>query len=267
MGLAFADSPIKRLAVLEIENTCNCQKDYANSLPDFLISELLKNPLYSLVERTKIESAMNALDLETSGLTLAKQKEIGKWLGVDLILLGSFTKLNKYYRLDIRIVDIHTGQIIAATYDQVTYSNIYDLAYRVSQKTYPKTKNATNSRVREPVKLNKGILQVSTKIKLSIFIDRNIPIQKIRLYLNEKLVKESPPLTSINKTYQLLQKELPQGDYFLRIEHGSLGRNGNWKRSLENQPQERLVTINPSSTKKIYYTQRFNNQGEKYFFK
>lgn len=82
-------------------------------------------------------------------------------------------------------------------------------------------------KVRETVQLDKGILQVSTKIKLSLFIDRNIPIQKIRLYLNEKLVKESPPLTSINKTYQLLQKELPQGDYFLRIEHGSLGRNGN----------------------------------------
>src|SRR6185295_19472567 len=115
------------LAVMDIINNTGEFAAFVDGMPDMLITELMETGDVKLVERTKVQTAMKALKLETSGLTQERNLELGKWLGVDGILFGAFNRVGDKYRLDIRAIDVQTGKINVAASATCGKANILDI--------------------------------------------------------------------------------------------------------------------------------------------
>ena len=99
---------------------------------DELVTQLFKSGRFSLVERSQLEAVLAEQELGQSGLVTSSQAaEIGRLLGVQLILTGSITKFSidtkgsgfgpiraEYSEaetnLDMRLVNTNTAEIMFA---------------------------------------------------------------------------------------------------------------------------------------------------------
>jgi len=122
------------LAVMDIINNTGEYQAFVDGMPDMLITELMESGEIKLVERTKVQTAMKALKLETSGLTQERNLELGKWLGVDGILFGAFNRVGDQYRLDVRAIDVQTGKINVAASSSCGRQNIQDIIPEIGKQ-------------------------------------------------------------------------------------------------------------------------------------
>lgn len=90
-------------------------------LAQMLITDVLNADGLTVVERSKLQNIMDELDLGHTGVsdpnTAAK---VGKMLGARYMMFGSYLELFGTLRIDARIVDVETSQIIAAQQAQGT---------------------------------------------------------------------------------------------------------------------------------------------------
>ena len=104
----------KTIAVLYFDNG-NSNEDLNSlrkGLADMLISDLSKLNMLRVVERDKLEEILKEFDLTNSkGFNSETQQEIGKLLGADLMLFGSYFELLGTFRIDARIIKTETGEV------------------------------------------------------------------------------------------------------------------------------------------------------------
>ena len=75
----------------------------------------MSNKVLSVVERAQLKTVLDELKLQYSGLVdRNSQKEIGKKLGADTILLGTISDGGESITISGRMVDIETGNLITA---------------------------------------------------------------------------------------------------------------------------------------------------------
>ena len=106
--------PLKSIAVLEFEAKGVSTLE-ASTLTDRFRSELVQTKVFLQIERSKIEQIFNEQKLQISG-TVNEDKlvEIGELLGAELLVIGSIGKLGSTYTIDLRLVDVQSGEIIAS---------------------------------------------------------------------------------------------------------------------------------------------------------
>lgn len=138
----FAQSKKTRVAVLTFEDKTDGRgrwwhyKNVGDGVTDMIVTSLVENGKYSIMERTRIDALIKEQKLGMSGFMAEESvAQIGKLLGVDLAIMGAvsefgYTNDQKGIRLggknigvgkqsavvaiDLRIVDIKTGEILAA---------------------------------------------------------------------------------------------------------------------------------------------------------
>jgi TolB-like protein len=113
----------KTIAISYFDNTSGDVKYNALSkgIADMLITDLSKIKGVSIVEREKLEKLVQEIKLEQSKyFDAATAQKLGKGLGAQNILTGSFYLLDNTLRIDARLIDVQTGGIILA--EQVTGS-------------------------------------------------------------------------------------------------------------------------------------------------
>jgi len=260
---APGDHP-SRLAVLTIENSAHLFPGFVQSMPTMLVTELVQKTGEQLVERAKIEEAMKELGLESNGVTADGSMKIGQWVGAERILLGNFNQIGSSYRLDLRIIEVSTGRIMAAS--QATVRD--DLAGLIPQAVAnlaaslaPRTQNTEsgitiNQARRVPVVqsyLGKGRLIISHRITLSLLTEKPVPFQMVRILMDGKLLGSSPTLDEVNKDYILFDGEVPGGPHIITLEHCVISKSGVWKRDLEVQPEDLQLEIVGQTERKISY--------------
>ena len=124
-----------RVAVMNFENNSSWHywgDNLGAAAADELVTQLFKSGRFSLVERSQLEAVLEEQELGQSGLVTSSQAaEIGRLLGVQLILTGSITKFSidtkgggfgpfraEYSEaetnLDIRLVNTNTAEIMFA---------------------------------------------------------------------------------------------------------------------------------------------------------
>ena len=124
-----------RVAVMNFENNSTWHywgDNLGYAAADELVTQLFKTGEFSLVERSQREAVLAEQDLGQSGLVTASQAaEVGRLLGVQLILTGSITKFSvdtkgggfrgfgaEYSEaesnLDIRFINTNTAEIMFA---------------------------------------------------------------------------------------------------------------------------------------------------------
>ncbi|HSJ10171.1 MAG TPA: CsgG/HfaB family protein [Longimicrobiales bacterium] len=104
-------------------------------LQQILITELAQNPALRVVDRSVIRDLIAEQDLGTSGrLDTQTAARIGKLVGARYAFTGGFNDAGGEFRLDGRIVDVETSEILKA--EQVTdrRENLYDVVMTLAER-------------------------------------------------------------------------------------------------------------------------------------
>jgi TolB-like protein len=84
-------------------------------LQQMLLTELSQNPELRTVERSRIADITREQGLADQGLVdPSTAAEIGRLVGARYMVMGSFTDLFGDMRLDVRVVDTESGEIVAS---------------------------------------------------------------------------------------------------------------------------------------------------------
>ena len=107
-------------------------------LQQILITELARNGSMRVVERSRLNELIQEQDLGASGrVDPNTAAQIGKLVGAKFMVLGGFVDLFGDFRIDARIVDVETGELVKT--DQVTdkreqlYRLVVDLSNKLTQ--------------------------------------------------------------------------------------------------------------------------------------
>jgi len=125
--------PRRRIGVVEFENKAPyAQARIGNTATDILITELVKSDKFIVVERDKMNKLLEEQKLDQSGAIDANTAaRVGKILGLNAIVTGSISQFGVKSEgkdflisqskqqivectVDIRVVDVETGQILLA---------------------------------------------------------------------------------------------------------------------------------------------------------
>ncbi|QQS51441.1 MAG: DUF4145 domain-containing protein [Bacteroidota bacterium] len=104
-----------RLMVLYFQNSSNdvSLSGLSKGLADMLITDLSKFYMLQVVERDRLESILNEQDISnTSRFDAATAVKIGKILGAEVLLTGSYFEMAGNLRIDARIIDVETSAVV-----------------------------------------------------------------------------------------------------------------------------------------------------------
>ncbi len=134
------------IAVLPFANGGSYGQDKENfaalerGIPATLITELSQNPALRLVERTETQRLLDEQDLAESGrVDAATAAKIGSLVGARYMIMGTFIDYYGKFRIDARIVDVETGEILAVVKAgprdrQSLYELLQDLARDIQEQ-------------------------------------------------------------------------------------------------------------------------------------
>lgn len=129
------------VAVLAFENGGSYglnKEDYdalQRGMAGMMISELAANNGWRVVERAQVQKLLDEQNLGTSGRVDAQTAaKIGKLVGAKYVVTGSFIDLSGDFRLDVRIVNGETSEIVKTESDHMAREHLFDLIRNVAQK-------------------------------------------------------------------------------------------------------------------------------------
>ena len=98
-----------------------------------LISELGANPALRVVERENIQRLVDEQNLGSSGRVDAQSAaRIGKLVGARYAIMGSFIDLYGDFRVDVRVVNVETSEIIKTEKASMQREHLFDLVRTLS---------------------------------------------------------------------------------------------------------------------------------------
>lgn len=107
--------PKKRIAIVDFTVIRGGLKEAGTILMEQLSSLLIESRHYTVVERSKLNTIMEELKLVQSGLTEAIPEQMRpKLLFADLILTGTLAEIGDKYDINLRLLNVKTGQAVAA---------------------------------------------------------------------------------------------------------------------------------------------------------
>ena len=99
-------------ATIGVADFSGADKELGRFLADTLLTDLAQSPRLHLVERSEIRQALTELKLQSTGLTEPSQiKKIGKILGADSLIVGSYLIRDNQLILNARLLDVRTGRV------------------------------------------------------------------------------------------------------------------------------------------------------------
>ena len=135
IGLVWADT--KTVAISYFDNTSGSEHytPLSKGLSDMLITDLSNIESVRIVEREKLESLLKEIELGSSKfMDPTTAQKLGKGLGADHMLTGSFLIMGETMRIDARIVDVGTGEIEMAEEITGEKNTFFDLEKKLVDK-------------------------------------------------------------------------------------------------------------------------------------
>jgi TolB-like protein len=129
------------IAVMPFDNSGSYGQDKENfdalqkGIAGMLISELAANPAARVVERTEIQKLLEEQNLGATGRvdpqTAAK---VGKLVGARYVITGAFIDFYGDFRLDARIVNVETSEIVKVESDRMQRDHLFDIIRNVAAR-------------------------------------------------------------------------------------------------------------------------------------
>ncbi|HUL69053.1 MAG TPA: CsgG/HfaB family protein [Gemmatimonadales bacterium] len=138
------------IAVLPFENGGSYGQDKENfealqkGIPAMLLSELSKNPAARLVDRSQTQEILKEQDLGKDGRVDANTAaKVGKIVGARYVIMGSFIDFYGKFRVDARIVNVETSEIMKVVTNDPSLQkreDLFKIIQSVSDKIMADTK-------------------------------------------------------------------------------------------------------------------------------
>src|SRR5204862_3094803 len=129
------------IAVLPFDNSGSYGQDKENfdalqkGIAGMLISELAANPAARVVERDQIEKLLAEQGLGASGkVTPETAAKIGKLVGARYVIAGTFIDFYGDFRLDARLVNVETSEIVKVESDRMQRDHLFDIIRTVAAR-------------------------------------------------------------------------------------------------------------------------------------
>jgi len=129
------------IAVLPFDNSGSYGQDKENfdalqkGIAGMLISELAANPAARVVEREEIEKLLAEQSLGASGrVTPETAAKIGKLVGARYVVAGTFIDFYGDFRLDARLVNVETSEIVKVESDRMQRDHLFDIIRTVAAR-------------------------------------------------------------------------------------------------------------------------------------
>jgi hypothetical protein len=107
--------PKKTLAVVDFEVIKGTEREVGRVTLEGLTSALIDSGQFTVLERSKLKAVMNEIELSLSGLAKdSPDKVSGKLLIADLILTGTLSESIGEWDINLRLVNVRTGQAMSA---------------------------------------------------------------------------------------------------------------------------------------------------------
>jgi len=129
------------IAVMPFDNGGSYGQDKENfdalqkGIAGMLISELSANPAARVVEREEIQKLLEEQNLGASGRvdpqTAAK---VGKLVGARYVVLGTFIDFYGDFRVDARLVNVETSEIVKVEKDQAQRDHLFQIIQNVAAR-------------------------------------------------------------------------------------------------------------------------------------
>ncbi|MBU0480833.1 MAG: CsgG/HfaB family protein [Proteobacteria bacterium] len=135
---ASADFVKTKVAVLDfqLQGEGYETKDMGSIVAEWFITALVKEGRFDVVERAMLQKILNEQKMAMSGIIdESSATQLGKILGVKVIISGSVMKLQNILEVNARIIDVETASIIAAENVKSTAStSLQSLIVQMSEK-------------------------------------------------------------------------------------------------------------------------------------
>lgn len=146
--LCNAQSGRFRVAILDMRAGVNRTQSQVDGLVDMLSVELFNAGDFSMVERTQVDKVIQEQNFQKSNLSADQRKRIGGLLNADAIITGTVnyiirdkwlasdgsTMTSGEYNVDIRMIEVSTGEILASAGDEQGSSTERELMRRIAKQ-------------------------------------------------------------------------------------------------------------------------------------
>jgi TolB-like protein len=129
------------LAVLPFDNDGSYGQDRENfdalqgGIAGMLISELAQNPAARVVEREEIQKLLDEQNLSAAGRVDPQSAvKLGKLVGARYVVLGRFIDFYADFRVDARLVNVETSEIVRVERDQAARDHLYQIIQNVASR-------------------------------------------------------------------------------------------------------------------------------------
>lgn len=168
--------------------------DLQVGLQQMLLTEIAQNSGLRVVDRSILRGILEELDLVRAGHVDAQTAaRVGKMVGARYIVTGAFMDLFGNFRIDGRIVDVETSEVLKTEEVRDKPEKIYDLIVELA------------SRITTGVELPPLAAGIKEARKA-----REIPAEAVRLYSQAQVLEDGGQPERAIELYRLLADRFPQ---------------------------------------------------------
>ena len=97
---------------ITVSDFAGADKETGRFLAETLFTNLAQSSRLHLVERTQIRNTFAELKLQSTGLTAPQPRTAARLANADRVIVGSYLVSNETMTINIRLLDVKTGQVI-----------------------------------------------------------------------------------------------------------------------------------------------------------
>lgn len=113
VGQLAAQTPIARIAVLDFSAGTGVLQSDVNGLSSIFNNYFKPPSEYVSVERTRVSRILEEQGIQVASITENQRVKLGEILNVSVIVIGDVNIVFGQYNVDVRAVNVQTGEIIA----------------------------------------------------------------------------------------------------------------------------------------------------------
>jgi TolB-like protein len=163
-------------------------------IQQMLLTELSQNGALRIVERSRLRELLEEQKLGTSGqVDAGTAARVGKLVGARYVVTGVFIDLNGNFRLDGRIVDVETSEILKTAQVRDRRDNLYELLFDLAAK------------ITDDVKLPPLPAEVREERRA-----REIPAEAVTLYSRAQVAQDLGRKDRAVELYRQIASRFPQ---------------------------------------------------------
>lgn len=163
-------------------------------IQQMLLTELSQNPALRIVDRSVLRQIMEEQGLATTGrVDPSTAARVGKLVGARYAITGVFMDLNGHFRMDGRIVDVETSEVLKGQEVDAKKDDLYALLVQLAGK------------------ITKGVNLPALPAEVQQSREsRAIPAEAVTLYSRAQVYQDAGKTDKAVELYKMIAKKFPQ---------------------------------------------------------